>query len=110
MFHFTAEEKKAILFISALVLLGQGIHYFRKQNCRITVSTAAFAKTIGKIDLNSADKERLVSLPGIGEKLAQRIIEHRDQQGGFADIQELKSIKGITQSRFESIKELIFLE
>jgi competence protein ComEA len=60
-----------------------------------------------KIDLNRAEAWLLIALPGIGETLAQRIINYRQQNGGFGNITEITSVEGIGASTYEQIKELI---
>ena len=52
-------------------------------------------KKIQKIDLNQADSIELLSLPGIGEKLASRIIRFREKLGGFANTDQLADVYGI---------------
>jgi hypothetical protein len=47
------------------------------------------------VNLNVASKEQLMVLPGVGEKLAQRIIEHRTENGHFASLDDLLLIKGL---------------
>jgi competence protein ComEA len=49
----------------------------------------------------------LIDLPGIGEILAGRILEHRATEGRFTSIDELLEIKGITPKRLEKIRALI---
>lgn len=61
----------------------------------------------GKINLNTASKESLMTLPGIGEAKASAIITYREEQGGFSDISQLMEISGIKESVFERIKENI---
>ncbi len=66
-------------------------------------STERFVMT-GRIDINTSDKEGLMLLPGIGRGLAMRIIEHREELGGFRSIDELRGVEGIGKHRLEAIK------
>ncbi|HET9668412.1 MAG TPA: helix-hairpin-helix domain-containing protein [Casimicrobiaceae bacterium] len=56
------------------------------------------------LDLNTATKEQLVALSGIGPAKAQAILDYRTQHGGFKSVDELKDVKGIGARRFEKIK------
>lgn len=49
----------------------------------------------GKINLNSASAEQLTAVPGVGPKLAARIVEHRQKEGAFRSVQELMNVKDI---------------
>jgi len=60
-----------------------------------------------KIDLNQAEAWLLKALPGIGETLAQRIIDYRNQNGPFSNIYELIKVAGIGPATYEQIKHLI---
>ncbi len=62
------------------------------------------------ININTATKEELVELPGIGESIAEKIISYRDSKKGFKKIDEIMSVKGIGKKKFEKIKEYIKTE
>lgn len=64
----------------------------------------------GKINLNSADRSQLCTLPGIGESRADDIIAYRTQHGGFSDAEEIMLVPGIKTSVYEKIKDRIFAE
>ena len=63
-----------------------------------------------KININTADADELVKLPGIGPAIAARIIEYRTENGPFQEISEIKNVRGIGQARFEAIKDYITTE
>ena len=59
------------------------------------------------LNLNTATLDQLETLPGIGRKVAERILEHRTKSGGFKKIEELMNVKGIGEKSFLKIKPLI---
>ena len=61
----------------------------------------------GKLSLNTATLDELMTLPGIGEAKAQAIIEYREEVGAFQNIEELKEVSGIGDAIFDQIKESI---
>ena len=60
-----------------------------------------------KVNINTANQSELETLPGIGESIAGRIIEYREQNGKFQKIEDLQNVKGIGDSKFAKIKELV---
>ncbi len=56
------------------------------------------------VNLNSASKADLETLPGIGPSFAQRIINYRQDNGGFKSIEEIQAVSGIGEKTFEKIK------
>jgi competence protein ComEA len=58
-----------------------------------------------KVNLNSATVEQLQSLPGIGPATAKSIIEHRTKIGKFNRIEEIISVKGVGEKKFQKIKD-----
>lgn len=61
----------------------------------------------GRIDLNTASRWELMSLPGIGGTLADRIIAYRDENGRFGSVAELMEVRGIGESLYDAIKDLL---
>lgn len=68
---------------------------------------ATEASTDSPIDINTATLEQFMTLPGIGEVLAKRIIDYRTQNGAFQNIDELTYIEGIGITTLEQIREQI---
>ena len=64
----------------------------------------------GKVNLNTATLEQLITLPGIGPSLAQRILEHRNTYGPFSKLEELYDIPGIGEKKLAAIADLVTLE
>lgn len=67
------------------------------------------AERNGKININTAGKELLMTLPGIGESKADAIIAYREAQGKFQNTEELMQIRGIKEGIYNQIKDLIIV-
>ncbi len=106
MFDLTRQERQVILFLVTILLIGLGADFLLKRYSSLK-TLVYFHENAVKVDLNTADRDLLMGVSGIGEKLAQQIIKYRDENGGFRDIEELKNIKGITEYRYEKIKDAL---
>ncbi len=87
----------------------------------VSVVLAAFLMPIGvfgaaqqegaakgkQVNINTATVEQLVTLPKIGPKTAERIIEYRKANGNFKRIQELMKVKGVGEKTFKNLEALI---
>jgi comEA protein len=63
--------------------------------------------TTKKVNINTANLEELQTLPRIGEKVAQRIIDYREEHGEFKKIEELMKVQGVGEKIFKLIKDKI---
>lgn len=59
------------------------------------------------VNLNTATIDQLTTLPGIGRKTAELIVEYRTKSGGFKKIEELMNVKGIGEKTFLKLKPLV---
>lgn len=65
------------------------------------------ATTVGLLNINTATAAELSELPGIGEILAQRIVDYRTEHGPFTSVDQLTAVEDIGPKRLEDIRELI---
>ncbi|HWP82240.1 MAG TPA: helix-hairpin-helix domain-containing protein [Bacteroidota bacterium] len=125
----TETERKVLLFLSITLAVGLGIKFYRAtfpevRSFDYTASDSTFAvlsaQEVGaddgervkpgeKLDINKATKAQLMKLPGIGEVTAERILIYREEVGRINNLEELRTIKGITAKRFNQLKNYITL-
>ncbi|MCU0105392.1 ComEA family DNA-binding protein [Acholeplasma vituli] len=78
-------------------------------NVRYTIPFKEESKDETKININKATLIELMSLPGIGQVTAQKIIDYRVKQGPFMRIEDIQEVSGIGAQTFEQIKAFITL-
>lgn len=64
---------------------------------------------VKKVNLNTSSKTELMTLPGIGPSIAERIIIYRDNNGYFKDVEDIMKVKGIGEATLGKIKEMVTL-
>ena len=137
---FTSGERRAIYVLIGIIVIGAGVYLYKVKNpffapeldrsvlemkyeekgidSLIKLSATIPKKTVatkkktftGKMNINTASKDRLTLLPGIGPAYAERIITYRKEKGGFKTIEEIKKVKGIGEKRFLDLKDKITVE
>jgi len=116
MLDLTKQEKQVIIFLMAAALLGIGILCYKSLIYQPKIKVvpgrqieqeAAESKII---NINTATKEQIIRLRGIGPALAEAIIEYRSANGAFKDKEELKKVNGIGPAKFEKIRDYIKTE
>jgi competence protein ComEA len=70
-------------------------------------ASRAAVSASGLVNLNTASASELATLPGIGPRTAQLIVEHREKNGGFKKIEELMHIRGIGEKSFLRLRDLV---
>jgi competence protein ComEA len=113
-------QKKAILLIFISILAGS-ILLARKEPLKTKNNSETIEKipqqktkpiapvTASKIDINTADYNTLLNLPGIGPVLAQEIINYREKNGQFKYIEDIDNIPGIGEKKLARIRDFIDL-
>lgn len=71
---------------------------------------AEVEKIADKININTATESELILLDGIGETLARRIVERREEIGQFTSLDQLLEIEGLGESKYNRIKKYITIE
>ena len=102
------------ILLGAYIGRGSNTYFFTAAG---SISTAVQADTpstvpethVGKININTATAEQLILLPGIGEVLAQRIIQDRQENGPFQCVEDLVRVKGIGENSFNALKDYIIV-
>lgn len=103
---FTDAAATDYLNLAAYVSDGEQLYVPTKEEAAIRM-VAKEAALQQRIDINTASKDVLMTLPGIGESRADDIITYRDNAGGFSTVEEIMKVSGIKQSVFEKINEKI---
>ena len=75
-----------------------------------SVSSGNSASSASAININTASADELTRIPHIGEKLAAKIVDHREINGPFRRVEHLMLIQGISDQRFRKIRPLVRVE
>ena len=70
-------------------------------------NASAGKNTEGQINLNTANEKDLQELPGIGPAMSARIVEYRETNGAFQNIEDIKKVRGIGAAKFEKLKDRV---
>ena len=119
--HFTSEEKKILIFIVVIIITGSLIEYISfpllpeikpeesESNRPVSdeIDSGAVSHPVSRVDINSANAEQLIALPGIGPSIAGRIINTRIETGGFSSVEDLLKVKGIGEKKLTKLKPLV---
>jgi competence protein ComEA len=80
------------------------------QEVDVETESASETETTGLVDLNRADVETLMTLPGIGETKAQAIVDYRTNYGSFQTVDDLLLVSGIGESTLEGLRDLVTVD
>ena len=110
----TEEADTSNINLADILQDGEKVYIYSKQEVEELKSIGKLNEEIdnttkkdNKININTATQAELEEITGIGPSLAQKIIEYRESNGKFKDIEELKNVSGIGDKKFESMKSQI---
>jgi competence ComEA-like helix-hairpin-helix protein len=117
-FSLTKKEQIAVCFLVFCLLVGGAISLWKYHSpgkfadLRVVPVNPPSPDSLAycsaeRLDINSATVEQLTSLPGIGPKIAQRIIQWREENGSFQTVADIKRVKGIGAKNLEKLIPLI---
>lgn len=108
---FTQDADISFLNLASVLQDGQKVYVYSKQEALTAVTTSIINEQDGLkkviININTASKEELMTLPGIGESKAESIISYREKHGRFVTIEDIMNISGIKEAAFNKIKDFI---
>lgn len=93
------------VFLAALLIVSLWSLHFLRNNRRSSLVPSPLPPSdkVMSIDINTADIDELCCLPGIGEVLAKRIIDYREEHGDFTHIRQIRNVNGIGAKTYEQI-------
>lgn len=94
------------LLVLVTILAMAAIPAAASQQKSATKSASTAAPTT-PVNLNTATQSQLETLPGLGAKVAQRIIEYRQKNGNFKKVEDLMNVKGIGEKSFLKLKPML---
>ncbi len=105
MFIISRSERHTVLALLIFGTLCLTFSYFQK--ILSDIETIEIEEKRVLININIATVGELERLPGIGPVFATKIVNYREDIGGYSSVEELKDIDGIGNKKFESIKDLV---
>lgn len=84
-----------------------GVPFAKTESGATSANASANYLKANPVDLNKATQSELEVLPGVGPKMAERILAYRAENGGFKSVDELDDVKGIGEKRMATLKSLV---
>lgn len=116
----TQKAKRSLLNLAEPVTDGQKIHILSKKEYKSQSSSntqdtkdsslsgnVLEAEKSDMVNINTASEEEFMGLPGIGPSKAAAIVTHREENGAFSSLEDIKNVSGIGDATFSNIKSMI---
>lgn len=103
---FTEDAAEESLNLAGMIADGMQVMVLSREEAESAAAEKA-AENSGIVNLNTATKEQLMTLKGVGESRAEDIIRYREESGGFKKIEDIMKVPGIKDAGFQKIKDSI---
>jgi competence protein ComEA len=103
----TPKAQLELVNLAALVADGEQVVVPRRGTAVAVAASGGSSVPSGPVHLNSATIEQLDSLPGVGPVTARKIVDYRQQHGGFGSVDELDAVPGIGPARLADLRSLV---
>jgi competence protein ComEA len=103
----TPKAQLELVNLAARVADGEQVVVPRRGAVAAVPAAGGSAEPRGPVHLNSATVEQLDELPGVGPVTAQKIVDYRQEHGGFKNVDELDAVPGIGPARLADLRELV---
>jgi competence protein ComEA len=103
----TPKAQLELVNLAARVADGEQVVVPRRGSATVVPAAGGSAVPHGPVHLNSATVEQLDELPGVGPVTAQKIVDYRQEHGGFKNVDELDAVPGIGPARLADLRELV---
>jgi competence protein ComEA len=98
---------KRIVIVAVALLLGLSGAAPVVSGAERMAAQGSQAGAVQAVDLNQASAEQLITIPGIGKVMAQRIIDFREQHGPFNRVEDLMKVKGIGEKSLQKLRPYV---
>jgi competence protein ComEA len=101
-----AEQVTVAILVGAglFSLIGWWIYHGGTRGRTVEIEKAEPQTARFQVDINKANWPELATLPGVGQKLAERIVQSREQRGPYSDIEDLRRVRGIGARTLETLR------
>lgn len=105
-------DDQIVLWVSLCLFLACGSFYYFSKHVNgglVDFDDAGRRHAQFVVDINSASWQEFANLPGIGEKLAREIVDHRESIGSFPDTESLTQVRGVGEMKLKAIRPFLSL-